>query len=154
MPQAGPLLREITRLYVRAQRNEAACCGNTTAQCHILTELSRSQPISQAELVAQLQLEKAWVSRTVEKLVGEGLVSKEPHPGDARTWLLSLTDAGVERAAALEQTLNRHASSLLTTLPEGERKAVTEALGTVLRVLRHELSPSISAKKGRSRSCK
>jgi DNA-binding MarR family transcriptional regulator len=154
MTQAGPLLREIARLYVRAQRTEAACCGNTTAQCHVLTELSRTQPISQAELVAQLQLEKAWVSRTVEKLAGEGLVRKEPHPTDARTWLLSLTEAGVERASALNKTLNRHASDLLAPLSEPERKAVTQALGTLLRVLRHEQPSSISKEQSRSQSCR
>ena len=39
---SGSLLREVTRLYARAQRTAADCCGTTPTQCQVITELGRA----------------------------------------------------------------------------------------------------------------
>ena len=38
----GSLLREVTRLYVRAQRTAADCCGTSPTQCQVITELAKA----------------------------------------------------------------------------------------------------------------
>ncbi len=58
----GALLREVTRMYTRAQRVVADCCRTTNTQCHLLIELARSGPLSQADLGTRVLLEKSWVS--------------------------------------------------------------------------------------------
>lgn len=80
---AGELLREVARLYTRAQRVVADCCQTTSTQCHILTELGRSGPIPMSELGTRLLLEKSWISRAVETLVTLELVAKQPNPAPA-----------------------------------------------------------------------
>ena len=42
---SGNLLREVTRLYVRAQRTAADCCGTSPTQCQVITELAQTGPI-------------------------------------------------------------------------------------------------------------
>jgi DNA-binding MarR family transcriptional regulator len=135
---AGSVLREVARLYTRAQRVVADCCRTTSTQCHLLTELARSgaQPLS--ELGARLFLEKSWVSRAVDAMVARGLVTKEPNPADARSWLVTLTAEGERTAAELNRTLDEHADHLLGALDGRDRAAVERSLLLLMKALRED----------------
>ncbi|WP_395701910.1 MarR family winged helix-turn-helix transcriptional regulator [Aquabacterium sp.] len=137
---AGEMLREVARLYTRAQRVVADCCHTTNTQCHILTELGRSGPVPMGELGLRLQLEKSWISRAVDSLAERGLVTREPNPADARSWLVTLTGAGRKRVKDLNRTLDGHAEQLLAGLPARERQQVDQALRLLLKVLRQDAS--------------
>jgi DNA-binding MarR family transcriptional regulator len=138
---AGELLREVARLYTRAQRVEADCCSGTSpTQCHILTELGRSGPQPLSELGQRLLLEKSWTSRAVEGLVEAGLVGKSDNPADARSWIVALTPAGQRRVRELNRTLDGHADRLLDSLSERERESVHKSLLLLLKVLRADRS--------------
>lgn len=134
----GSLLREVARLYTRAQRVVADCCRTTSTQCHLLTELGRSGPLPLSELGTRVSLEKSWVSRAVEAMAARGWVSKEPNPLDARSWLVTLTADGERTVRELNQTLDDHAQQLLASLSERERAAVETSLLTLLKALRED----------------
>ncbi|MDR7335810.1 MarR family winged helix-turn-helix transcriptional regulator [Roseateles asaccharophilus] len=134
----GSLLREVARLYTRAQRVVADCCRTTSTQCHLLTELGRSGPLPLSELGTRVSLEKSWVSRAVEAMAARGLVTKEPNPLDARSWLVTLTADGERTVQELNRTLDDHAESLLATLGPRERAAVETSLLTLLKALRED----------------
>lgn len=136
----GELLREVARLYTRAQRVVADCCGTTATQCHILTELGRSGPQPMSELGQRLLLEKSWVSRAVDGLASLDLVEKSVNPGDARSWIVSLTAAGRRRVRELNATLDDHAQQLLEGLTDRERESVNRSLLLLLKVLRTDKS--------------
>lgn len=137
---AGELLREVARLYTRAQRVVADCCSTSPTQCHILTELGRSGPQPMSELGQRLQLEKSWVSRAIDTLVGLGLVSKGANPADARSWIVGLTPAGKRRVRELNGTLDGHAEQLLASLSARDRESVQRSLLLLLKVLRSDKS--------------
>jgi DNA-binding MarR family transcriptional regulator len=134
----GSLLREVARLYTRAQRVVADCCSTTSTQCHLLTELGRSGPLPLSELGTRVSLEKSWVSRAVEAMAARGLVTKEANPLDARSWLVTLTADGERTVRELNQTLDEHARQLLASLSERERAAVETSLLTLLNALRED----------------
>lgn len=135
---AGELLREVARLYTRAQRVVADCCGTTGTQCHLLVELGRSGPMPLVELGQRLGLEKSWVSRAVDGLADRGLATREPNPLDARSWLVTLTADGEARVRELNATLDNHASHLLDRLDERERGQVEQTLTLILKALREQ----------------
>lgn len=135
---AGELLREVARLYTRAQRSVAEACQTTNAQCHILTELGRSRPVTMTELGARLLLEKSWISRAVESLVERNLVTKKPNSTDARSWIVALTPAGRVRVRNLNRTLDEQAEELLASLGAGDRKQLHHALKALVTALRDE----------------
>jgi DNA-binding MarR family transcriptional regulator len=153
---AGSLLREVARMYTRAQRVVADCCRTTSTQCHLLTELGRAGPLPLSELGARVSLEKSWVSRAVEAMAARGLVTKEPNPQDARSWLVTLTADGEGTVRELNQTLDDHATALLASLSARERDAVEHSLLTLLKALREDtaamccLSPDVQAAKAPS----
>lgn len=135
---AGALLREVARLYTKAQRVVADCCGTTGTQGQLLIELGRSGPMPLAELGTRLCLEKSWVSRAVDSLQAEGWVTREPNPADARSWLVTPTAAGARRYRELETTLDNHAAKLLEPLSDAQRAQVERSLVLMLQALRAE----------------
>ena len=134
--RSGALLREVARMHTRAQRVVADGCRTTSTQCHLLTELARSGPLPLSELGTRVSLEKSWVSRAVEAMVERGLVTKERNPCDARSWLVTLTDAGRRAVDDLNRTLDAHAEQLLATLNARERAAVENSLLLLMQALR------------------
>jgi DNA-binding MarR family transcriptional regulator len=135
---SGNLLREVARMYTRAQRVVADCCRITNTQCHLLTELGGSGPLPLSELGSRVMLEKSWVSRAVDAMVERGLVTKEPNPLDARSWLVTLTDDGERTVHELNATLDQHAEQLLSSLSDKERTAVQNSLLILMKALRED----------------
>ncbi|MFM2289085.1 MAG: hypothetical protein RL684_2228 [Pseudomonadota bacterium] len=131
----GSLLREVTRRYTRAQRAVASDCDTTAMQCHLLCELARCGALSVGSLAQRLGFEKSWISRSVDKAAGSGLVTKSPDPADGRGVLVRLTSAGRARARALDRGLARHADQLLAHLAPADRVGLRQSLATLLHSL-------------------
>jgi len=136
MTAAAPLIREIVRLYVRAQRRQARCGdGASTVQCHVLTELLREEGLSQQALVERLGLDKGWISRAVDALVEEGCIVKQTSASDRRSVMLALTRSGRARAQRLERELNQHAVQLLERVPPQHQRMVQQSLQLLMDAL-------------------
>jgi amino-acid N-acetyltransferase len=127
------LLREVVREYVRSQRRTADC-GDTasTVECHVLTELCRSDGVTQQELANRLMLDKGWISRGVDRLVEAGLVERAPDHCDRRRVHLTLLPAGRARAVTLEARLDSHAASLLDHLSPDQDLQLAGILAQIL----------------------
>ena len=66
-----------------------------------LLGFTREGRMPMASAIARLQVHPTSVTNTVDRLVRDGLVDREPHPGDGRAAMLVLTASGrklVERA--------------------------------------------------------
>lgn len=135
-PSSGSLVREVSRLFVRSQRAQTSCVdGASNVQCHVLTELLRVDGITQQALAERLSLDKAWISRAVDSLVGDGVVSKLPHDLDKRSVQLSLTPLGRVRAEKLEQTLNAHAAQVFESIPAEKHAQIMDSLAILFEAL-------------------
>jgi len=72
-----------------------------------LLGFTRQGRMPMASAIARLQVHPTSVTNTVDRLVRDGLVVREPHPVDGRAAMLVLTDEGralVERATAALNT--------------------------------------------------
>jgi DNA-binding MarR family transcriptional regulator len=88
------------------------------------------------ELGRRLCLEKSWISRAIDALVEEGLVSKEPNPDDSRSWLVRLTASGNRRLKALNGQIEAHAERVMNLVPPNQRGRVHQSLVALLDALR------------------
>lgn len=141
---AGTLLREVARLHAHAQREQVACCnGTTSTQCLILTEVGRHGPLTLAALGRRLSLDKGWLSRAVETLVQEGLLTKEGGNTDRRTIRIALSPAGETRYQQLNETLNAHAEQVMARVPPAEREQVAHALVLLHQALQAEAAEHV-----------
>ena len=138
-PTAGILLREVARLHAHSQREQVACCnGTTSTQCLILTEVSRNGPLTLAHLGRRTSLDKGWLSRAVETLVQEGLLTKALGDADRRTIRIALSPAGETRSQQLNEMLNAHAERVMARIPAAEREQVAHTLARLYQALQAE----------------
>ena len=138
-PDGASLLRDVTRLYVRAQRRTMACCGpQSTARCHVLGELARSGALRLTELAARLDADKSWTSRTVAAMEEEGLLTCAGAEADARVVQVALTSAGRARWRRMDAALRRHAETALSRLSVKERRVVHHGLALLRDILARE----------------
>ena len=135
---ASTLLRDVTRLYVRAQRDTVACCGpGTAARCHVLGELARSGPLRLTDLATQLGANKSWTSRAVASMTAEGLLACVSSDGDGRIVNVKLTRRGEKTWHEMDVALRRHAQEALERLTPDDRVLVQRALALLREVLDH-----------------
>ncbi len=138
---AGNLLREVARLHVHTQREQVAyCTGTTSTQCVILTEVGRNGPMTLADLGRRTGLDKGWLSRAVETLVQQGLLTKALGDSDRRTICITLSKAGERRFRQLNETLDAHAQRVMARIPPAEREQVAHALALLHQSLQAEVT--------------
>jgi DNA-binding MarR family transcriptional regulator len=81
--------------------------GLTSAEGNILLHLlTQGDDMAQEQLVAQLDVSKPAVSRTLNLLEAQGYLIREPDPADRRAHLIHLTDKTRQIGPTLEQIYN------------------------------------------------
>jgi DNA-binding MarR family transcriptional regulator len=90
--------------------------------------LREEQPLSSAELSRRGRIDKAWISRSIERLHKRGLLSRKAHPTDSRTNLISLTSEGLELTRRLAPIAKERQKRLLSGISQQEAFRVIEIL--------------------------
>ena len=67
-------------------------------QPRILRELYLSGPMNQRELADACYLDVTTMSRTLDRLESMGLIKRQNNPECRRSWIISLTEEGKEKA--------------------------------------------------------
>jgi len=132
-------LRELIRVLVRnlgiLEKGDSNCCGVTISQCHAIVEVGRAESISLNQLAEVLTLDKSTMSRTINKLVEEGLVIRESHPEDRRYITIKLTDEGINVFKNIEGGMNEYYESVFTSIPELNREQVLDSLKLLIEAV-------------------
>ncbi len=133
-------LRELLRVLIRKlgilERSEAACCEITLSQCHALVEIGRAGMLSVNQLSDRLGLDKSTVSRSVDKLVLDGLLLREEAAHDRRYVSLKLSNDGIAAYNNLEQRMTTFFDSIMSEIDPAEREVVLKGLQTLTTVLK------------------
>lgn len=93
--------REIVRELGFMQTGLAGT-GLSPSAVHTILELGYGTVTTAHDLGKKLRLEKSTISRLVQKLMDDGLISAQSDPADRRSRQLSLTEAGSALLAELE----------------------------------------------------
>ena len=95
---AGFLANRMARLFAAGLARRIRPLGLAPAQFMVLLELWQQDGLSQAELVARLDVEQATMANTLARMERDGLILRKPGKTDRRVRLACLT----ERARALQ----------------------------------------------------
>jgi DNA-binding MarR family transcriptional regulator/GNAT superfamily N-acetyltransferase len=112
--------------------------------------LHRGRPLAEARLVFEigadgvdlrtlrlrLGLDSGYLSRLVQSLKAQGLITVASGGGDGRRRRLNLTRKGHAERAAYDRLSDRLAASMLAPLDEAERGRLLTAMGEVERLIR------------------
>ena len=115
-------------LYIHRELSGIAI---SQAEAHVLSFLSAHGPCSIADVHHSFGHRRSTLTSILNRLEDRGLVAREIHPEDRRSYLLRLTPDGKPLASKARRTLEQLEAGVLTTV--GERQvaafiAVTEAI--------------------------
>jgi DNA-binding MarR family transcriptional regulator len=111
----------------------------TPSRMHLLWELGQRGPVAQRVLAETLKVTPRAVTGLVDVLVADGLVTREPHPGDRRATLVTLTPRGETLVARLKRDHTRLARALFAPMSRREFDGFARGLGGVIDRLRAHL---------------
>jgi DNA-binding MarR family transcriptional regulator len=116
----------LLRLSRRLRRHEVA--DLTPTQLSALATVSRDGPLRLGDLAAAERIAPSTLTRLVSALEERGLVERSPVPGDARAWLISVTELGTVMLDRVRQETTSVLAENLLTLPADQLAALAAAL--------------------------
>lgn len=124
-------IREFDRFYTRIFRLTDKYHLQTTLtllEARLLLEIAENGYNTANQLVQVLRVDKGYLSRILKRLEERGLLAQTPAELDRRSKILSLTDAGNEQLAIINQRSDDQVRSLFTNLTSSETKQVISAM--------------------------
>jgi MarR family transcriptional regulator, transcriptional regulator for hemolysin len=97
---------------------------------------------TQIELATLSDLDKTTMLNTMDFLEREGYARRSPSPTDRRARIIVVTPAGADAVAAGHEVADRVHREVLDALPEGQRRAFTDALSGLVAGLLAEPAKS------------
>lgn len=105
------------------------------AEARVLYELAQQHVLEVSDLRKRLDLDSGQLSRLLQRLEGEGLVSRHPSQHDKRRRTVRLTGPGRESAAVLDERSTAEAASVLAALTEPEQRRLVSSMDAVRHLL-------------------
>jgi DNA-binding MarR family transcriptional regulator len=99
------------------------------AEWRVIDALHAGHGITANQISQWLQTDKAWVGRSVERLIAAGYVRRRPDPKHGRRLLLTLTAKGERAYTAIAAAAQRRHDNVLKALTAQERQTLERVLG-------------------------
>ncbi len=143
----GLLVHDVGRLLRRRIDQRAQTIGLTSAQWRVLSSVSRAEmrneePLNQAALADQMDMEPITLSRQIDRMEAAGLIERRPDPGDRRANRLYLTDAARPLVEKFRSVATACLEGVLTGVSEAEVETVVEVLTRIRANLVGHAEPS------------
>lgn len=113
-------MEEITRALRQQFERRISEVGLTRTQWRLLAYLLREDGQTQSALAQRLDLERATVGETIDRLEKRGLVERRPCPTDRRVWNVCLRRQAHEIAPFLRREADKLHALTWTDLSEQE----------------------------------
>jgi DNA-binding MarR family transcriptional regulator len=143
VPWVAAELRLVVGRLARKLRDHAPS-GLTPTQLSALANIDEFGPLRLTALAAREAIAPPTASRAVDGLVGQGLVTREPDPEDARSTILRVSPQGDEFLAGWRQSRDALLASRLAALDPSDISRLAETL-PLLRALLDSLTAEAPA---------
>ncbi len=124
----GATVRTLRARLDRELRTEGLRLG----QYQVLSILWEEDGLTPRELSNRLSVEMPTVTRTVQRMVRDGLVRREDHPSDARSVYIRLTDKGNGLRPMIQRLLERETTRMLQGFTDNDREEFISLLERIL----------------------
>jgi DNA-binding MarR family transcriptional regulator len=128
-------------LHATLERRLRQECGMSVQWFEVLIRLARSpgQRLRMCDLATQVSMSPSGLTRAIDRLEEEGLVTRAQCPEDRRVAWAQLTPAGLARIeAAVPVHLEHLEETFMAPLDDDQRAQLTD----LLRLLRDHVNPS------------
>ncbi|MGD9529176.1 MarR family winged helix-turn-helix transcriptional regulator [Pseudonocardia sp.] len=128
----GYQVNHLARLLERRLRDRIAASGVVPGQFAQLLALYEADGLTQAELCARVQVEQPTMANTLARMERDGLITREPDPGDKRRSRVRLTPRAREIEPELVAAAREVNAEAVHGLPAGEVAAFMASLAAVI----------------------
>lgn len=104
----------------------------TSNQIPYFMIIARREKTSQDDIAKELMVNKANVTRAIQKLITLGLVKREKAQNDKRIYLLSLTKKGYQLLPEFRTTLRGWWGTILADIPLEDQEKLADTLSKTL----------------------
>jgi DNA-binding MarR family transcriptional regulator len=123
---AARLRVAVLRLSRRLRKHDLA--GLTPSQLSTLSYVGKEGPVRLGDLAAAERIAPSTLTRVVNVLEDRGYLRRQPAPDDARAFLVTVTDDGLEVLDRIRAEGTRTLKDILRTLPPDQLTALEAAL--------------------------
>ncbi len=123
---AARLRVAVLRLSRRLRKHDLA--GLTPSQLSTLSSVGMCGPVRLGDLAATERIAPSTLTRLVNVLEERGYLLRQPAPGDARAFLVTVTDSGRDVLERIRAEATNLLTDILTTLPAAQLAALEAAL--------------------------
>lgn len=123
---AARLRVAVLRLSRRLRKHDLA--GLTPSQLSTLSYVGVSGPVRLGDLAAAERIAPSTLTRVVNVLEDRGYLRRHPAPDDARAFLVTVTDSGLDVLQRIRAEGTRMLADSLRTLPADQLTALEAAL--------------------------
>src|SRR5579859_1383174 len=116
LPKRIAAVRQFSRFYTRrigALQEGLLQSRFTLTEARVLYELAQQSTTTATELGRQLAVDAGYLSRILQRFEHDGLISRRPLETDRRQSLVSLSQAGRETFAPLDERSRQEVAALL-----------------------------------------
>jgi DNA-binding MarR family transcriptional regulator len=132
MKTPGHYFSRIARGMARVGDARLRELGFATAQLPVLTALKDGARRSQTELAQWAKVEQPTMAQLLARMERDGIIRREPDPGDRRSSLVSLTEEAISRLPAGRAILEQGNRDATRGLTEEEVDTLLDLLRRVL----------------------
>jgi DNA-binding MarR family transcriptional regulator len=115
-------------LYIDRELSELAI---SQAEAHVLSHLSARGPCSIADVHHSFGHRRSTLTSILNRLEDRGLIAREVHPDDRRSYLLRLTRDGKPVASKARRTLERLEAAALFCVSEQQVASFTAVIEAI-----------------------
>jgi DNA-binding MarR family transcriptional regulator len=132
---AGYLTNWCARLFARELERQLAPHGLMPAYMPVLFALADEGSMTPKRLAERAAVEQPTMTATLNRMMRDGLIAREPNPEDGRSTLIALTGQGLARLPVVEQVTRATNEIALEQLEPEERQQFLRLLRQVVGVL-------------------
>ncbi|MEC4593235.1 MULTISPECIES: MarR family winged helix-turn-helix transcriptional regulator [Nitrospirillum] len=118
--------------------------GLSIPEWRVFATLGQEQPLSSNDIVERTAMDKAKVSRAVNRLVAAGLLDRQAHPRDQRLLRLSFSPRGRDLYAQVAPEALAWEGQLLSVLTDAERAQLWALMEKLEQRVAEEIPASVS----------
>lgn len=104
-------------------------------EVRILYEIHTNQPVSASQIMAEIHIDKGYLSRVLKQFEKAGLISKEISDEDARMTLVSLTEKGAQLFNELNDASNQQIAALIKKLTKEQQQQLAGHMQAIRAIL-------------------
>lgn len=104
-------------------------------EARILYELYHTENLTASDVMESLQIDKGYLSRLLRQFEKQKLISKKRSGEDARSTFISLTKAGRNEFAILNEASNKQLKEILDVLTASECEKLVRHMSEIKKIL-------------------